>query len=461
MPGTNSYRAVDPAPNRAFLESRRTFLRAGSLGALGLQLPHLLAARGDSSERPPRAKSCILLFATGGPAQQETFDPKPDTNDGYRGEFRPIATSVPGTQICELLPLMAQQAHRYAIIRSTYHGSNTHGVGVHYNLSGLKHAPRAQGEPQNGRLDPPSISGVMRQLRGDRNGLPGSVHLPVRIGDQNNFQWAGQGAGLLGPKYDPLTLIEESWMPGTIPSGFLPPAEVDLERHRRRAGLLSGFNSADRLETPTNGEAYRRYRDQALSILEAKSAWEAFLLDGEKPATIERYGDNRFGRSCLVARRLIEAGVGFVTVPWMFLHSTKNFDTHSKHFSVMKELLMPPVDQAFSALIEDLSDRGLLDETLVVWTGEFGRTPKVNKGAGRDHWGAVYSTVLAGGGIRGGQTYGASDSIGGEPADRPLHVRDFFATIYKALGFEHDAKVIDPTGRPHFFIEGKAVNELF
>jgi hypothetical protein len=183
MPGTNSYRAATPVPSRALAHSRRTFLRAGSLGALGLQLPQLLAARENAIKPTPRAKSCILLFATGGPAQQETFDPKPDANDGYRGEFRPIATSVPGTQISELLPLMAQQAHRYAIIRSTYHGSNTHGVGVHYNLSGLKHAPRAQGEPQNGRLDPPSISGVMRQLRGDRNGLPGSVHLPVRIGD--------------------------------------------------------------------------------------------------------------------------------------------------------------------------------------------------------------------------------------------------------------------------------------
>lgn len=450
----------DPALARANFHSRRTFLRAGSLGALGLQLPQLLAARGEAATRPSRAKSCILLFATGGPAQQETFDPKPEANDGYRGEFQPIATSVPGTQVCELLPLMARQAHRYAIIRSTYHGSNTHGVGVHYNLSGLKHAPRAQGEPQNGRMDPPSISGVMRQLRGDRNGLPGSVHLPVRIGDQNNFQWAGQGAGLLGPKFDPLTLIEETWNPGTMPSGFVPPVEIDLDRHRRRAALLAGINASDRAETST-AQGYRRYRDQALSILESKSAWEAFLLDGEKPATIERYGDNKFGRSCLVARRLIEAGVSLVTVPWMLLHSTKNFDTHSKHFAVMKELLMPPVDQAFSALLEDLSDRGLLDDTLVVWTGEFGRTPTINKNAGRDHWGAVYSTVLAGGGIRGGQAYGASDKIGGEPADRPVHVRDLFATIYHALGFEHDAKVLDPSGRPHFFIEGKPVNELF
>lgn len=458
MPANRSHRSL--APRNAARHTRRTLLQAGSLGFLGLQLPQLLAARSDVAAPSPRAKSCILLFATGGPAQQETFDPKPDSNDGYRGEFKPIATSVPGVQICELLPLMARQMHRYAIIRSTYHGSNTHGVGVHYNLSGLLHAPRAQGEPQNSRLDPPSISGVMRQLRGDRNGLPGAVHLPVRIGDQNNFQWAGQGAGLLGPKYDPLTLIEESWTPGAMPPGFLPPAELALERHRQRASLLQGLD-AQVLADEENVKGYSRYREQALSILESKSAWEAFLLKDERPETIERYGDNKFGRSCLVARRLIEAGVSLVTVPWMFLHSTKNFDTHSQHFATMKELLMPPVDRAFSALLEDLSCRGLLDETLVVWTGEFGRTPKVNPNAGRDHWGAVYSTVLAGGGIRGGQAYGSSDKIGGEPADNPVHVRDLFATIYRDLGFSHDSKVFDPSGRPHFFVEGKVVDKLF
>lgn len=458
MPANRSPRTL--VPQIAAKPTRRTLLQAGSLGFLGLQLPQLLAARSDVSAPSPRAKSCILLFATGGPAQQETFDPKPDSNDGYRGEFKPIATSVPGVQICELLPLMARQMHRYAIIRSTYHGSNTHGVGVHYNLSGLLHAPRAQGEPQNSRLDPPSISGVMRQLRGDRNGLPGAVHLPVRIGDQNNFQWAGQGAGLLGPKYDPLTLIEESWTPGAMPPGFLPPAELALDRHRQRAALLQGLD-APVLSDEETVQGYSRYREQALSILESKSAWEAFLLEDEKPETIERYGDNKFGRSCLVARRLIEAGVSLVTVPWMFLHSTKNFDTHSQHFATMKELLMPPVDRAFSALLEDLSCRGLLDETLVVWTGEFGRTPKINPNAGRDHWGAVYSTVLAGGGIRGGQAYGSSDKIGGEPADSPVHVRALFATIYRALGFTHDSKVFDPSGRPHFFVEGKAIEKLF
>lgn len=440
--------------------TRRTWLQAGSLATIGLTLPELLAARSSSAGSSARAKSCILLFATGGPAQQETFDPKPDANEGYRGEFKPISTSVPGVQICELLPFMARQAHRYTIVRSTWHESNTHGVGVHYNLSGLKHAPRAEGEPQNSRIDPPSVSGVMRQLRGDRNGLPGAVHLPVRIGDQNNFQWAGQGSGMLGPKYDPLTLIDEAWTPGTMPPGFVPPAEIDLGRHRQRASLLHDFN-VPRLKDDTSVQDYRRYREQALSILESKTAWDAFLLDGEKPATIERYGDNKFGRSCLVARRLIEAGVSLVTVPWMFLHSTKNFDTHLNHFKIMKELLMPPVDQAFSALLDDLSERGLLDETLVVWTGEFGRTPQVNQNAGRDHWGAVYSTVLAGGGIRGGHAYGKSDKVGGQPVDNPVHVRDLFATLYHALGFTRETKVVDPFDRPHFFIEGTVVENLF
>lgn len=444
----------------ALKHTRRTMLQLGSLGALGLTLPELLAARSEPAAPPARAKSCILLFATGGPAQQETFDPKPSANDGYRGDFKPIATSVPGIQICELLPLMAQQAHRYAVVRSTWHESNTHGVGVHYNLSGLKHAPRTEGEPQNSRIDPPSISGVIRQLGGDRNGLPGSVHLPVRIGDQNNFQWAGQGSGVLGPKYDPLTLIDESWTPGTMPPGFLPPAEIGLERHRQRVSLLQDFDTRNARDDDSIQD-YERYRERALSILGSKSAWKAFLLDEERPATIERYGDNKFGRSCLVARRLIEAGVSLVTVPWMFLHSTKNFDTHSDHFKTMKELLMPPVDQAFSALLEDLSERGMLDETLVVWTGEFGRTPRINNNAGRDHWGAVYSTVLAGGGVRGGQAYGSSDKVGGQPVDNPVHVRDLFATIYHALGFSHDANVFDPLGRPHFFIEGKVVQKLF
>ena len=449
--------------------SRRAFVQVGSVAALGLSLPDLLAAQQQQSRQQQsrvghgggRAKSCILLFGTGGPAQQETFDPKPDADSSVRGEFEAIATSVPGIQICEHLPLLAKTAQRLAIIRSTYHKSGTHGVGVHYNLTGLPHAPRRQGEPQVSRLDPPCVGGALRQLRGDKNGLPAAVQLPVRIGDQNNYQWGGQHAGFLGPKFDPLMLIDEKWTPGTLPPAFRPHPDVGLVRMGDRARLLSQMELRAPALPAEEIAVYQTAQQRAMSVLESKSAWEAFLVNDEQPATIERYGDNKFGRSCLVARRLIEAGVGLVTVPWMHLVSTQNFDTHSKHFSVMKEVLLPPLDRAFSALLEDLDQRGLLDETLVAWTGEFGRTPKINKDAGRDHWGNVYSTVLAGGGIAGGQVYGASDRMGGEPADHPVHVSDFVATIYHALGYGPNTVVHDTEGRPHAIVQGKPITALF
>jgi len=453
---------------------RRTFLQAGSLSALGLTLPQLLALRAAraTTRTSGSAKACILLYMTGGPAQQETFDMKPNANVGYRGDFNPIATSVPGVEICEHLPMLARNAQHFAIIRSTYHNSNTHGVGVHYNLTGLLHAPRTSGEPQLDRRDPPCIGGVIRQLRGDKNGLPASMHLPVRIGDQNNFQWGGQHAGFLGPQFDPLMLIDEKWTPGVLPPGFTPAEEITAERQSARTHLLdaiqgelaagAGFPAAGYAGSPASVESnYLRYQHQALDILGSGSVWRAFCLDDERPETLNRYGDNKFGRSCLVARRLVEAGVGLVTVPWMYLVSVKNFDTHSNHFQLMRDVLLPPVDQAFSALLEDLDQRGRLPETLVAWTGEFGRTPKVNQSAGRDHWGSVYSTVLAGGGIRGGQVYGRSDNVAGLPADNPVHASDFVATIYHALGYGKDSKVFDVTGRPHYIVQGTPVEVLF
>ncbi len=443
---------------------RRTFLQAGALAGCGLTLAdHIFrseyarAAGGSSADT-----NCIMLYMTGGPAQQETFDMKPDADEPFRGEFYPISTNVPGIQVCEHLPMMSRVADKYAVIRSTWHESNTHGVGVVYNLTGPKNAPRQRGEPQVSRDDPPSVGSAVRKLRGDRNGLPGAVHLPVRIGDQNNFRWGGQHAGFLGQQYDPLTLIEESWTPGTLPSSFLPPKGVGLSRLRDRADLLErveeGQVAGSRADTP---ELYEKARKRALSILQSDSIWKAFLLEEEKPSTLERYGDNKFGRSCLVARRLVERGVSFVTVPWMYLHSTKNFDTHAKHFQVMKDLLLPPMDRAFSALLEDLDDRGLMSNTLVCWTGEFGRTPKINKGAGRDHWGKVYSTVLAGAGIRGGQVYGATDKAGGEPTDNPVYVSDFIATVYKALGYDNSTLIHDRFGRPHPLMKGRPVRALF
>ena len=447
------------------LLQRRALIRCGVLGGIGLTMfDHLYRAElaKANTGSSPDATNCIMLYMTGGPAQQETFDMKPDCDDRFRGEFLPASTNIAGIQICEHLPKLAQVTDKYAIIRSTWHESNTHGVGVHYNLTGLKHAPRQRGEPQVSRDDPPSIGGALRQLRGDRNGLPAAVHLPVRIGDQNNFRWGGQHAGFLGQQYDPLTLIEESWSPGTLPQSFLPPDGVGVNRLRDRVQLLKGVEKSKAgAESGGTPELYAKARERALSILSSDSVWKAFLIEEEKPQTLEQYGDNKFGRSCLVARRLVERGVSFVTVPWMYLHSTKNFDTHANHFKVMKDLLLPPMDQAMSALFDDLEQRGLFDNTLVAWTGEFGRTPKINGNAGRDHWGKVYSTLLAGAGIAGGQVYGATDSIGGEPTDNPVYVSDYIATIYKVLGYDTSTLVHDRFGRPHPIVHGQPVKELF
>jgi hypothetical protein len=437
--------------------SRRTLLRVGPLSLLGFGLNRLAIASGTAPA--PRGKSLILLYMTGGPAQQETFDPKPDAPDGTRGEFKPTATSVPDIHICEHLPLLAKQAHRYAIIRSTWHGSDTHGVGVHYNLTGLKHAPRSGGEPQVDRRDPPCIGSVIRQLRGDRNGLPGAVQLPRQVGDQNNAYWGGQHAGFLGPKWDPLFLHDETWLPGDPLPGLAPAADVTAARQTARAELLGALEAARGGSDADND--FSRVQRQALDMLRSSAAWRAFRLDDEKPGTVERYGDNRFGRSCLVARRLVEAGVGCVTVPWTFKQSEQNFDTHSKHFPKMKDKLLPVIDRAMAALLDDLHDRGLIDTTLVAWTGEFGRTPKINGGGGRDHWGRVYSTVLAGAGVRGGTVVGKSTKDGGLPADDAVHVTDFFATIYHALGYTAADAVTDVTGRPHHFVQGRPVQKLF
>ncbi len=443
--------------------NRRGFLHAGLLAPIGLGLADAIRLRSVAQSAPQRtgsAKACILLYMTGGPAQHETFDPKPNAPEGIRGEFRPIATTVPGIQICEHLPLLAQHAQRYAILRSVFHDSATHGVGVHYNLTGQRHAPRSGGEPKPDRRDPPCMGGAVRQLRGDRNGLPAAVQLPSPIGDQNTALWAGQHAGILGPRFDPLFIFDETWRPGDPMPGFTAPLGVDSQRQSGRMDLLERFQD----QRPATTEAERdfeRSRQQAFDALRSRQAWRAFSLQDEPLALIERYGDNRFGRSCLVARRLIEAGVGFVTVPWVFKQSEQNFDTHSRNFSKMKDKLLPPVDRAFAALLDDLTQRGLLDETLVAWTGEFGRTPLINKDAGRDHWGRVYSTVLAGGGVRGGQVVGRSDAQGGVPADNPVHVSDFVATIYHALGYGAETRVTDPLGRPHHIMQGKPVRELF
>lgn len=411
----------------------------------------------------------------GGPPQQETFDLKPEAPGSARSLFRPIATNVPGVEICELLPDLARQADRFTIVRSVFHGGNAlfHGAGVHYNLTGWPNFPR-EGEPFLDRRDYPAIGAVLNQLQETRRGLPATVQLPMWITqDGPGREWAGQYAGFLGRKYDPLVMDYgylklnmdfntsppqgEASLPGTLPAGFVLRDDIGRDRLGKRLELQQT------LCHPLIGEGTPRVRDwtkhqaQALDVLGASSTWKAFAIDDEAGSLRARYGDDRLGRSCLVARRLVEAGVRLVTVIF------GGWDTHSRHLEDTRNLLLPPLNRAFGALLDDLADRGLLDTTLVAWTGEFGRTPTINGNnpPGRDHWARVYSTLLAGGGVRGGETYGKSDSLAADPKDNPVPVADFVATIYHALGYDAETQVVDSLGRPQHIVAGRPLLALF
>jgi len=429
-----------------------------------LGLSDLIAERAAAA-RPAipgrgRARSCILLYMLGGPPQQETFDLKPDAPGTASSLLKPIATNVPGVPISEKLPRLARHAHRLAIIRSTYHAGNAlfHGAGVHYNLTGWPNIPR-EGEPFMDRRDYPCVGAVLRQLRGDQR-LPAAVQLPDWITqDGPGREWAGQHAGFLGRKYDPVVMAyaREGALPGTLPTAFVPRVDVGADRLQRRLDLLRGVGRESVSDGTGVKKEWTACQAQALDVLASPRAWKALALDTEKPALRARYGDDHLGRSCLVARRLVEAGVSLVTVVF------GGWDTHSNHLADTRDRLLPPLDRAFSALLEDLDNRGMLAETLVVWTGEFGRTPwtNANNPPGRDHWARVYSTVLAGGGIKGGQVYGSSDKLAGDPKDHPVPVRDFVATIYHALGYGPDTQVVDMLGRPHFIVPGNPLVNLF
>lgn len=454
--------------------SRRTMLQAGGLSALGLHLPQLLAGQSRAAHsRQGSAKACILLYMLGGPPQQETFDMKPQAAGSARSLFGSIATNVPGIEVCELLPDVAQQVDRLAIVRSVYHNGNAlfHGAGVHYNLTGWPNVPR-EGEPFLDRRDHPCIGSVLNQLRGSQHGLPASVQLPMWLTqDGPGREWAGQHAGYLGRRYDPLVMdygylrsdldfnlagaAGEAGLPGTLPTGF--SMRADLGGGRLQSGLQL-IESLDRTGTGAGtllNRDWQKFQIQALDVLGAESTWRAFDISGESAEVRAKFGNDRFGNSCLVARRLVEAGVSLVTV------ILGGWDTHADHLTITRDRLLPPLNRAFAALLNDLAERGLLDSTLVAWTGEFGRTPSINVNGGRDHWGRVYTTVLAGGGIQGGQVYGASDDLAAEPVNEPAPVADFVATIYHALGYDENTHVVDPLGRPHFVVGGRPLLKLF
>jgi hypothetical protein len=402
---------------------------------------------------------------------------KPDAPDGIRGEFKPIDTCVPGIRITEHLPQLAQRLDKLTIVRSMTHGDASHGSASHTMLTGRR--PRVLGEVGPTPDDFPSVGAIVSRLRPPRGVLPPYVALPWVISTSTNVV-PGQGGGFLGQGMDPFRISAPAATYQFEPPDLHLGAELGLRRLAVRRTLLERVESSGRLvDRRTIGDVETLYR-RAFCLFANPQVAQAFRIDGEDPRLRDRYGMNAFGQSLLLARRLAEAGVPMITVYWpdrtepeAFINNgvrdnvaVAAWDTHGNHvgatpnFPMLRDKNLPPLDQASSALLDDLSARGLLGQTLVAWTGEFGRTPRINKDAGRDHYGNVFSLMMAGGGIRGGYVHGASDRIGAYPATDPVSPAQFAATVYHALGIRHDTEIVDALGRPYRVAEAEPLAAL-
>jgi hypothetical protein len=433
------------------------------LGTVGLSLPQLLRAGETSSSHRPSADACILLFLWGAPSQFETFDPKPEAPDGVRGEFGVIRTRLPGVLFGELIPQLARRNDRYSIIRTCAQSSTHHQSAAYEALTGYppsRDIVALTATPG----DYPNLGSVVAKYAPGRSSLPRFVQLPQLATDVGNLT-PGQFAGFLGRAYDPLTIIKDPSLPGFDVAELALPADVSAERLADRQSLL---RLADRqskaLETSAEAAALSIYQQRAVALLTSPAVKQAFDL-GREPAPLrQRYGMHTLGQSCLLARRLVEAGVKLVTVCSGFNGKTPQdaWDTHKDNFRQLKNKLLPPLEEALSALLDDLDGRGLSKRTLLVAMGEFGRTPKINKDAGRDHWEHSYSVLLSGGGVRPGVVLGQSDRQGAYPVGgRVCRPGDLCATVYHCLGIDPAAEMTDQAGRPIALARGEPIREVF
>jgi hypothetical protein len=437
--------------------NRRQVLKAGVLGATGLTLPRLLAAEGAGHRAT--ARSCILLHQFGGPSHLDTFDPKPAAPAEVRGPFATIPTSVPGLRFGEYLPRLARLAHRFALVRSVTHRTSMHNSAAYYSLTGQQ--PLVDIVTANASAtDLPAYGSVVAYLDGRRHGpaVPPFVSLPTMIAD-GPFRTPGEFAGCLGKAYDPLFITSDPNSPTFDVRELALPAEVTVERAAERDGMLHDLEAlsrlADRSAAVRGAEAHEA---RALSLLTSLATQRALEIGREPDRVRDRYGRTTYGQSVLLARRLVEAGVRFVTV--YYSPGISGWDTHKDNFNTLKNSRLPNTDTALSALLEDLHARGLLDETLVVWCGEFGRTPRINAEAGRDHWPQCYTVLLAGGGVRGGAVHGTSDPSGAFPKDDPVRPDDVAATMFAALGLDPATEVRDQLGRPFPISRGEPIRAI-
>jgi len=439
--------------------SRRRCLHLGTLGiaGCGLSLPRLLAAESARPAIRTRADSCIMLFLDGGPSHLDMWDMKPHAPDGIRGEFKPIATSLPGYQLCELLPRMATIMHRATVVRSMHHSvNNSHGAAVYTALTG--HDRGEVGGLANPN-DHPHMGAVLAKLRPAPPNVVSHVHLPyITQEGAGNPPQPGFFAGFLGRSYDPLFVLNDPNAPTFNVPELTLQQDVSGKRLETRRQLFGSLSAELLTSAPSEVTAMQ---GRAMDLLSSERAQRAFHLSEEAAADRERYGRNVYGQSVLLARRLIEAGTRLVTVSWA-PHANATWDTHGSNFASLKATLLPQLDAACSSLVTDLSDRGMLDRTLVAVFGDFGRTPRVNgNNGGRDHWNYCYSLMLLGGGFRAGHIYGSSDSTGAFPASNPLVPGDILATMYFALGLRHEAELYDQLNRPHRVVPaGDVVDDL-
>jgi hypothetical protein len=445
--------------------NRREILRAGGVIGLDLLLADLFRARSQAQPGRPssfgRARSLIVLYLHGGHAQQETWDPKPNGPAPARGEFGAIATSLPGARVSELLPRSARLLHRLAIIRSLSHGNANHVQASLAAMTGHAHPPvdESRGDFPPSPTDFPPFGAVLSRLR-PAPALPTWVQVGPLMRRANGTVLHGQGPGFLGARCAPLAIDQDLRPAAVRVEAVRSGGDVPLLRLHGRGRLLQQVDAQRRhLERAAQVQSFDAYHHRAFDLLSSARTARAFDLAAEPAAVREQYGRTQFGQSCLLARRLAEAGVPIINVHYCHTPAG-SWDTHSGHFRQMRDSLCPTFDRAFAALVADLDQRGLLAQTLVVATAEFGRTPRVNGSGGRDHWPWVYSAALAGGGTAAGAVYGASDAIAAYPVAQPHDPRDLAATVYHLLGVPPDTLLRDPTGRPHSLVIGRRIDGL-
>ena len=427
--------------------TRPDFLQVGALSAVGLSLPQYARAAAEGKVRPGSEKrSCIMIFNLGGPSTMDLWDMKPDAPAEIRGPFKPIRTKSDAFEISELLPKHAEVADKFSLVRSCHHdGAAVHDAGWQIMQTGRRFT---------GGIQTPHAGSVASYLLGRRTDLPPFVVLPEIMGRGGGNLPNGQAGGFLGKAHDPFALMADPSQPNFRVPDLLPPDQISvarLDRRKKMREIVEG--AAKQFEASEDARLLDENFHAAYRLMTSPQAREAFDLSKEPQAVRERYGMNRFGQCCLLARRLVENGVRFVTInTFLTVFDEITWDIHgSKPFTSiegMKTIVCPMYDQAYSALIEDLAQRGLLDDTLVAGLAEFGRTPKVNPAGGRDHYPQCFTVSFAGGGVKGGRVVGASDPIGAFPAERPVKPGELVATIFHSLGLDHQQHLPGPAGRP-------------